>query len=113
MSGGESLPGGQVFSGWVRLLLVLACIAALAPQAAEAGSATAQMRVSITVLPRCQEWNATTGIRTHSTRSCAPGSATLVWHADELSVRSSPGNVPHVIRQADQASRTEVLVVMF
>jgi hypothetical protein len=88
-------------------------MAGVSPQAAVAGSGSTQLRVSVTVLPRCEEWNATTGIRTRSARSCAPGSATLLRQADDLRVRSAPGNLPQVIRQADQANRSEVLVVMF
>ena len=98
-------------TGW--MLVALAGLAGFAPQAADARSASMQLRVSATVLPRCQELNAGTGIRGSSIRICAPGSATLVRQAEELSVRSAPGIAPRVIRQTDPANRVEVVTVAF
>jgi hypothetical protein len=99
---------------WAGALLAVALLAALPLQVSEARPASAQIGVSATVLPRCQEWRAATeGFRVDATRSCAPGSATVVRRAEDLSVRCAPGACPRMIRQADRAIGADVLVVVF
>jgi hypothetical protein len=97
---------------WAVALLAL--LAGLAPQVSDARSSSAQLQVSARVLPRCQEWRASTeGFRTDAAHSCAPGSATLLRQGDELSVRCAPGTCPQMIRQADPATGNGYMVLVF
>ncbi|HEX6827771.1 MAG TPA: hypothetical protein VF104_02195, partial [Burkholderiales bacterium] len=60
------------------------------------------------------QWNAAAGgFQANSTRFCAPGSATVVHQAGDLTVHSAPGSSPQVIRQSDPAAGSEFLVVAF
>lgn len=92
----------KAVSRWTRLLLAVVCVAGFSPQGAEAGPATVQVRVTATVLPRCQELNVAGRSQINAAYTCAPQSARLVRQMNELSVLSAPGSVPQVTRHADQ-----------
>ncbi|HEX9179133.1 MAG TPA: hypothetical protein VF859_01970 [Burkholderiales bacterium] len=99
---GEILRAGRAVSRVTGMLAAVACFGVLAPQAAEAGSAGAQLRVTATVLPRCQELNVAGHRQINAVYTCALQSAKLVWQMNEVSVLSAPGAAPRVSRQADQ-----------
>lgn len=85
------------FGAALITLLLLVVSGALNPGVAHGGRASGQLGVSVTVAPRCLEWNSETQrFAGNSQRRCLPDQVRMKQDENGVRVSCAPGNCPVV-----------------